>query len=157
MHVCVLLQVWGNAPKTFYKRSVGRQQHFATASLKRLSNQCQELSTKIAFDEVPQIAYLTSWTWEIPPGQNICDKALETLETPLLFPPSPPTELPPPDEVRSWIGRHWRICKGKKHLHLAIRNQVPFQINILKGNKYSNALSIVRTGYISRVFWFSTI
>ena len=25
-------------------------------------------------DEVPQIAYWTTWSWEIPPGQNICDK-----------------------------------------------------------------------------------
>ena len=35
---CVLLQVWENAPKTFYKRSVGRQQHFATASLRDSRN-----------------------------------------------------------------------------------------------------------------------
>ena len=43
-------------------------------ALETLVTQCQELSTEIAFDEVPQIAYWTSWTWEIPPGQNICDK-----------------------------------------------------------------------------------
>ena len=43
-------------------------------ALETLATQCQELSTEIAFDEVPQIAYWTSWTWEIPPGQNICDK-----------------------------------------------------------------------------------
>ena len=43
-------------------------------ALEILATQCQELSTEIAFDEVPQIAYWTSWTWEIPPGQNICDK-----------------------------------------------------------------------------------
>ena len=43
-------------------------------ALDTLATQCQELSTEIAFDEVPQIAYWTSWTWEIPPGQNICDK-----------------------------------------------------------------------------------
>ena len=55
-HACVCVQVHMCLlpPKTFYKRSVGRQQHLRV--------------------EVPQIAYWTTWSWEIPPGQNICDK-----------------------------------------------------------------------------------
>lgn len=40
------------------------------------------------------------------------------LDTPLLFPPSALTELPPPDDVRPWTERHCRICGRKGKLEL---------------------------------------
>ena len=138
-HICLCVCVWErvyitssmrkhtqNFLQKIYRQATTLSQPQA---LETLATQCQELSTEIAFDEIPQIAYWTSWTWEIPLGQNNCDKNYlkksykdlthynlsftNALETQLLFPPSPPTELPPPDEVRPWIVRHWRICKGK--------------------------------------------
>ena len=62
--------------------------------------------------------FVTKITWKTPIKILLVINLSFTkaLETPLLFPQSPPTEVPPPDEVRPWIARHWRICKGKFYI-----------------------------------------
>ena len=62
--------------------------------------------------------FVTKITWKNPIKILLVINLSFTkaLETPLLFPQSPPTEVPPPDEVRPWIARHWRICKGKIYI-----------------------------------------
>ena len=82
MLVCVCKRVCACVTSSMRKRTQNVLQKICRQAttllqlqaLETLAAQCQELSTEIAFDEVPQIAYCPSWTWEIPPGQNICDK-----------------------------------------------------------------------------------
>lgn len=128
-----------NTPKTFYKRSVGRQQDFSNCKPQRLPQLCvrncplrlflmkllklniKQLEPDSIIRFPIMIRRLIGWTTKFlleekgvfSRGWNINLSLINALDTPLLFPPSVATEPPPPDDVRPWTDRHCRIYRGK--------------------------------------------